>query len=65
MLHFALKSGNLPGMNRDIIIGCIITVFSLISVAGLTFWSCRTIERIARNGYRTARQTLKDMNVGR
>ncbi len=52
-------------MNKDIIIGCIITVVSLISVAGLTFWCCRTIDRIARTGYRTARETLKDMNVGR
>lgn len=52
-------------MNKDIIIGCIITAVSLISVAGLTFWANRTIERIARKGCRTARQTLKDINVGK
>jgi len=63
MLHFSLKSGiYLLIMNTDIIIGCVVAVVALISVAALTIWSRGTIERIARNGYRTARQTLKDRN---
>jgi len=49
-------------MNTDIIIGCVVAVVALISVAALTIWSRGTIERIARTGYRTARQTLKDLN---
>jgi len=49
-------------MNTDIIIGCVVTVVALVSVAALTIWSRGTIERIARTGYRTARQTLKDRN---
>ncbi len=63
MLHLSLKSGiYLLIMNTDIIIGCVVTVVALVSVAALTIWSRGTIERIARTGYRTARQTLKDRN---
>ena len=63
MLQLSLKSGiYLLIMNTDIIIGCIVTVVTLVSVAALAIWSRGTIERIARAGYRTARQTLKDRN---
>ncbi|MHC4740800.1 MAG: hypothetical protein ACYS8Z_02745 [Planctomycetota bacterium] len=49
-------------MDADIIIGCLVIVVTLLSAGTLTLWSRGTIERIARNGYRTARQTLKDRN---
>jgi hypothetical protein len=63
MLHLSLKSGiYLLIMNTDIIIGCVLTIVALVSVAALAIWSRGTIERIARTGYRTARQTLKDRN---
>ena len=48
-------------MDTEVIIGCIIIAFALIAITFLTLWSRRTIDRIARNGYRTARQTLKEL----
>lgn len=52
-------------MDTDIITGCILTAGALISITVLSLWSRSTIERIARTGYRTARQTLKDLTGGR
>jgi hypothetical protein len=49
-------------MDTDIIVGCVVAVVAAISVAGLTLWSRAIVERIARTGYRTARETLKDRN---
>ncbi len=48
-------------MDTNAIIGCIVAACALITITFLTLWSRRTIDRIARNGYRTARQTLKEL----
>ena len=48
-------------MDKDIITGCILIVGALFSVTVLTLWSRRIIRRIAQTGYRTGRQTLKDL----
>ena len=52
-------------MGKDVITGCILIVGALISVTVLTLWSCRIIKRIAQAGYRTGRQTLKDLTGAR
>ena len=52
-------------MEKDIITGCILIVGALFSVTVLTLWSRRIIRRIADTGYRTVRQTLKDLTVDR
>jgi len=47
-------------MDMDIVIGIILTAVALSLVIGITLLSRARIERMAANGYRTARQTLKD-----
>ena len=49
-------------MDTDQLVGCILVVVSLTTIVLLTLWARRTIHRIAANGYRTARQTLKGLN---
>lgn len=49
----------------DIIIGCVITGCTIAIITVLTVWAMRTIDRIAKGGYRTARQTLKELNGGK
>ncbi|MBN1125514.1 MAG: hypothetical protein JXA82_10935 [Sedimentisphaerales bacterium] len=49
-------------MDTDQILGCILVAASLTAIVTLTLWARRTIHRIAANGYRTARQTLKGFN---
>ena len=51
-------------MTGDVYIGCILVAFALTSVTALILWSRRTIERIARKGYRSARETAKDLQNG-
>lgn len=52
-------------MDKDIIIGIILTVASLSTVIVMTVLSRASIERIASNGFRTARETLRDKNNGK
>ena len=52
-------------METNAIIGCIVIVCVLVLITGLVLWSRRTVNRIERNGYRTARQTLKELNGGK
>ncbi len=52
-------------METNAIIGCIVIVCVLVLITGLVLWSRRTVNHIARNGYRTARQTLKELNGGK
>ncbi len=49
----------------NIIIGCIITGCTIAIITVLTVWARRTIDKIAQGGYRTARQTLKELNGGK
>jgi hypothetical protein len=52
-------------MDMNVLIGCVVTVVALFLIVALVLWSRRTINRIAKNGFRTARQTLKELNGGR
>ena len=52
-------------METNAIIGCIVITCALVLITGLVLWSRRTVNRIERNGYRTARQTLKELNGGK
>ncbi len=52
-------------MEINAIIGCIVITCALMLITGLVLWSRRTVNRIERNGYRTARQTLKELNGGK
>jgi len=52
-------------MDTEIMIGIILAVFALTAVVVLTVLARRSIERITSNGYRTARQTLKEKNNGK
>ena len=49
-------------MDTDILIGCIVLVCALAALIGLTFWSRRTINWIARNHVASAREILKHRN---
>jgi len=49
----------------NVLIGCVVTACALALIVGLVLWSRRTINRIAKNGFRTARQTLKELNGGK
>ncbi|MHC4289433.1 MAG: hypothetical protein ACYSOF_10010 [Planctomycetota bacterium] len=51
-------------MDTDILIGIILTAVSVAIVFTITLLSRASIERIAANGCRTARETLKDTNNG-
>lgn len=52
-------------MDGNAIIGCTVIVLSLIVITALVLWSRRSINRIAQDKPRTARQTLKELNGGR
>jgi hypothetical protein len=49
-------------MDTNVIIGSAVAISALILITALVLWSRRTINRIAKNGFRTARQTLKELN---
>ncbi|MHC5082908.1 MAG: hypothetical protein ACYTET_03085 [Planctomycetota bacterium] len=46
-------------MEKDILIGIILVSVAWTTVAAMTWWSRGSIERIASDGCKTARQTLK------
>jgi hypothetical protein len=52
-------------MDTEILIGIILAAFALLAVVVLTVLARASIERIASDGYRTARQTLKEKNNGK
>jgi len=52
-------------MSTDIIIGSVIIALALGAITGLTLWSRRTIDRIARSGFRSAREIFKDLEGDR
>jgi len=52
-------------MDNDIIIGIILTAAALTAVITITVLSRASIERIASDGFKTARQTLKGKNNGK
>ena len=49
-------------MSVDALIGCIVTVAALAVAAFLVLWSRRTIERIAGEGCRSAREIEEELN---
>jgi len=52
-------------MDKDVLIGIILTAAALLTVITLTVLSRVSIERIASDGFKTARQTLKGKNNGK
>ncbi|MHC4553986.1 MAG: hypothetical protein ACYSUS_01620 [Planctomycetota bacterium] len=52
-------------MDNDILIGIILTAAALSAVVIITVYSRASIERIASEGFRTARETLKGKNNGK
>ena len=48
-------------MEKDAIIGSIIIGGALVFITYLTFWSRRTIERIAKKNFSSVREILKDI----
>jgi hypothetical protein len=52
-------------MDKDILIGIILTAAAFTAVMAITFLSRASIERIASEGFRTARETLKGKNNGK
>lgn len=52
-------------MGTNILIGIILVSLSLLAVITLTVVNRATIERIASEGCKTARETLKDKNNGK
>ena len=52
-------------MDTDVLIGSVIACGALLIIIVLVWWSRRTINRIERRGYRTSRQTLKELNDGK
>jgi hypothetical protein len=52
-------------MDNDILIGIILTASALSAVVIITVYSRASIERIASEGFRTARETLKGKNNGK
>jgi hypothetical protein len=51
-------------MEKNAILGTIIIASALGFITYLTFWSRRTIERIARKNLSSARQIMKDIQDG-
>jgi hypothetical protein len=51
-------------MDRDTLIGCILVAGALGCLTYLLFWSRRTINRIARHGYRSAREIRRELHDG-
>jgi len=52
-------------MDLDTVIGCLLVAFSLGFLTALVFVSRRRIDRIARNGYGSARHIIKEFNGDR
>jgi|GEM_PF-4487922 len=52
-------------MDKDVLIGIILTAAALLTVITMAVLSRASIERIASDGCRTARQTLKGKNNGK
>jgi hypothetical protein len=50
-----------PG-TLDIVAGCTILTVAMGTLTYLVLWSRRTIERIARRGYGSARRIVKELN---
>ena len=65
LLHIWINSVIKFGMDINLTIGCIIASVALVLLTGLVFWSRRIISQIERNGYRSARQTLKELSDDR
>ena len=51
-------------MDKDILIGIILTAMAFMAVLTITLLSRASIERIASEGFRTARETLKGKKNG-
>ena len=49
-------------MDRDIIIGCVIVATAVLCMFALAIWNYSIIKRIAKKGYRTAREAIKEIN---
>lgn len=49
-------------MDPDTVIGIAIIVVSLGLVTALVIWSCKSINRIASDGFRSAREIIKGKN---
>ena len=60
MNYFAIFVINLP---MDIIIGTTVLAIAICLVIILAIWGHISIEKIARGGYRSARETVKDITV--
>ena len=45
-------------MNGDLLIGLLVIVAALVAIALLTLWSRWSIDRIARDGFASAREIL-------
>jgi len=52
-------------MAADVIAGCILIAGSVCALVGMVWWCRRIIEYIARTGYRSAREIVKDKRGGR
>lgn len=52
-------------MDRDTILGIILTAGALGIITYLTFWSKRAIELIEKKHLNSAREILKDLHNGR
>ena len=51
-------------MDGDTIIGLVLMVGALALLTGLVLWSRRRIDRIARNGYGSARAIERELDDG-
>jgi tetrahydromethanopterin S-methyltransferase subunit E len=52
-------------MDADVIIGIVVIAAALAFLAFLVLWSRRRIERIARNGFGSARSIERELRRGR
>lgn len=52
-------------MNGSTLLACILIAAALTFVTYMTFWSRRTIDRIARKGTQSAREILRDLHGDR
>ena len=51
-------------MDLDLIAGCVMTAVALVSLTALVFWSRRSIDRIAKMGYKSFREIMKGLRDG-
>jgi hypothetical protein len=51
-------------MNFDATLGCLLAAGALVLSTLLVVWSRRAIERIARRGFRSAREIEEELNGG-